>query len=90
MHQGARRGGIVVRAPNADLARDPRWGRTEESYGDDPVLTGVMAAAFVKGLQGSDSKYCEAASLLKSFLANENENDRISSSSNFDLRLFHD
>jgi beta-glucosidase len=85
-----RRAGIVVRAPNADLARDPRWGRTEESYGEDPFLTGTMAVAFVKGLQGNDPKYWEAAALLKHFLANENENDRTSSSSNFDMRLFHE
>jgi beta-glucosidase len=82
--------GIVVRAPNADLARDPRWGRTEESYGEDPFLTASMATAFVKGLQGNDSKYWETAALLKHFLANENENDRTSSSSNFDARLFHE
>lgn len=82
--------GIVVRAPNSDLARDPRWGRTEESYGEDPFLTGTMATAFVKGLQGEDPKYWEAASLLKHFLANENENGRTSSSSNFDMRLFHE
>ncbi|MCU1293656.1 MAG: beta-glucosidase [Bryobacterales bacterium] len=58
MDQGARRGAAESSCvhPMADLARDARWGRTEESYGDDPVLTGVMAAAFVKGLQGSDSK----------------------------------
>lgn len=82
--------GIVVRAPNSDLARDPRWGRTEESYGEDPFLTGSMATAFVRGLQGNDPKYWETAALLKHFLANENENERTSSSSNFDLRLFHE
>ncbi len=82
--------GIVVRAPNSDLARDPRWGRTEESYGEDPFLTGTLATAFVKGLQGDDPKYWETAALLKHFLANENEDDRTSSSSNFDMRLFHE
>ena len=50
---GHRREGIVVRAPNADLARDPRWGRSEESYGEDPFLTGTMTVAFVRGLQGN-------------------------------------
>jgi beta-glucosidase len=81
-----RRTGIVVRAPNADLARDPRWGRSEESYGEDPFLTGTMAAAFVQGLQGDDPKYWMSASLLKHFLANSNENGRDGSSSNFDHR----
>jgi beta-glucosidase len=52
-----RRTGIVIRSPNSDLARDPRWGRSEESYGEDPFLTGTMAAAFVHGLQGDDLKY---------------------------------
>ncbi len=85
-----RRGGLVVRAPNADLARDPRWGRTEESYGEDPFLTGTMASAFVRGLQGDDPKYWEAAALLKHFMANSNEDGRDHSSSNFDERLMRE
>ncbi len=84
------RTGIVIRAPNADLARDPRWGRTEESYGEDPFLTGTMAVAFVKGLQGSNPKYWEAASLLKHFMANSNEDGRGGSSSDFDQRLLRE
>ncbi len=84
------RRGIVIRAPNADLARDPRWGRTEESYGEDPYLTGTMAVAFVKGLQGSNTKYWEAASLLKHFMANSNEDCRGGSSSDFDQRLLRE
>ncbi|MNL63871.1 Xylan 1,4-beta-xylosidase precursor [compost metagenome] len=47
---------MVVRAPNADIARDPRWGRTEESYGEDAFFNGTMTVAFVKGLQGNNSK----------------------------------
>src|SRR5262249_31792057 len=47
-----RRGGLVVRAPNADLGRDPRWGRFEECYGEDPYLCGTLAAAMIHGLQG--------------------------------------
>src|SRR6478735_1337395 len=78
------RGGLVILAPNADLARDPRWGRTEESYGEDPFLTGSLAAAMVHGLQGDDPKYWQAASLMKHLLANSNENGRSSSSSDFD------
>ncbi|HEY0758077.1 MAG TPA: glycoside hydrolase family 3 C-terminal domain-containing protein [Acidisarcina sp.] len=84
------RGGLVVRAPNADLSRDPRWGRSEESYGEDPYLVGTMAVAFVKGLQGSDPKYWMTASLMKHFLANSNEDGRDGSSSDFDTRLFHE
>lgn len=84
------RTGIVVRAPNSDLARDPRWGRTEESYGEDPFLTGTMAVSFVKGLQGSNPKYWETAALLKHFMANSNENGRDWSSSDFDQRLLRE
>jgi beta-glucosidase len=85
-----RREGIVVRAPNADLARDPRWGRSEESYGEDPYLTGTMAVAFVRGLQGDDPHYWLTASLMKHFLANSNEDGRGGSSSNFDERLLRE
>jgi len=84
------RGGVVVRAPNADLSRDPRWGRTEESYGEDPFLVGTLTVAFAQGLQGPDPKHWQAASLMKHFLANENEDTRSSSSSDFDERLFRE
>lgn len=83
------RGGLVVRAPNADLSRDPRWGRSEESYGEDPFLVGTLATAYTRGLQG-DGTYWTTASLLKHFLANSNENLRTSSSSDFDERLFQE
>jgi len=88
--QSLDRGGLIVRAPNADLARDPRWGRGEESYGEDPYLTGTMSVAFVKGLQGDHSRYWLTASLVKHFLANSNEDGRTGSSSNFDSRLLHE
>jgi beta-glucosidase len=85
-----RKDGLVVRTPNADLGRDPRWGRTEECYGEDAFLNGSMAVAFVKGLQGDDPKYWQAASLVKHFLANSNENGRTRTSSDFDDRLFYE
>ncbi len=84
------RGGRVVRAPNADLSRDPRWGRSEESYGEDPFLVGTMATSFTRGLQGDDPHYWTTSSLLKHFLANSNEDGRGGSSSNFDERLFRE
>jgi beta-glucosidase len=84
------RGGMVVRAPNADLSRDPRWGRSEESYGEDPFLVGTMATAFTRGLQGDDPHVWLTSSLLKHFLANSNEDGRDGSSSNFDERLFRE
>jgi beta-glucosidase len=85
-----KRGGLVIRAPNADLGRDPRWGRTEECYGEDPFFNGTMVVAYVKGLQGDDPNYWQAASLMKHFLANSNENGRDSSSSDFDERLLRE
>ena len=84
------RGGLVVRAPNADLARDPRWGRTEESYGEDAFFNGTMVSAFIKGLQGNDKNYWQTASLMKHFLANSNEDGRTYISSNFDERLWRE
>ena len=83
-------GGIVIRSPNADIGRDPRWGRNEECYGEDAYFNGTMVVAFSKGLQGNDPKYWLSAALMKHFLANSNENDRDNSSSNFDERLFHE
>ena len=86
----ARRKGLVVFAPNADLARDPRWGRTEESYGEDPYLVGQLTISMVKGLQGNDPRYWKTCALMKHFLANSNEDGRDSTSSNFDERLFRE
>ena len=79
---------LMLWGPQADLARDPRWGRSEEVYGEDPFFNGTMVVAFAKGLQGDDPRYWQAAALLKHFLANSNEMFRTSSSSNFDQRLF--
>jgi beta-glucosidase len=76
--------------PQADLARDPRWGRSEEVYGEDAFLAGTMAAAFAQGIQGDDPTYWRGAALLKHFLANSNENGRGNSSSDFDERLFRE
>ncbi len=79
---------LMLWGPQADLDRDPRWGRSEEVYGEDPLFNGTMATAFARGLEGDDPKYWQAAPLLKHFLANENEDNRNSSSSDFDERLF--
>lgn len=82
--------GLIVFAPNADLGRDIRWGRTEECYGEDPFLTGTLVTSFVKGLQGNNPVYWKTASLMKHFLANSNENNRVYTSSDFDERLLHE
>ena len=78
--------GLAVRTPNVDLTRDPRWGRAEESFGEDPFHVGKMSAGLIKGLQGDDPKYLLAAATMKHFLANSNEDGRTSSSSDFDER----
>jgi len=85
-----KKGGLVVRAPNADLGRDPRWGRTEECFGEDAFFNGVMTQAFVRGLQGDHPRYWQAASLMKHFLANSNEVGRERGCSSFDDRLFRE
>ncbi|MCJ7449945.1 MAG: glycoside hydrolase family 3 C-terminal domain-containing protein [Bacteroidales bacterium] len=51
------RGGLIIRAPNADVGSDPRWGRTEECFGEDPYFNGIMSVAMIKGLQGDDPQY---------------------------------
>jgi beta-glucosidase len=79
---------LMLWGPQSDLARDPRWGRSEEVYGEDPFFNGTMAVAFIHGLQGDDPKYWQSAALLKHFLANSNEDHRNISSSDFDQRLF--
>ena len=87
---GTRWRALVLRAPNADLARDPRWGRTEESFGEDPYLVAELTVAKIRGLQGDNPRYWKTAALMKHFLANSNEFGRDSTSSNFDSRLFRE
>jgi len=84
------RAGLVVWGPNADLGRDPRWGRTEECYGEDPFLTAKLVTSFVKGMQGENPRYWLVASLMKHFLSNSNENGRTFSSSDYDDVLFRE
>jgi beta-glucosidase len=81
---------VLVNWLNVDLARDPRWGRYEESYGEDPFLTGTLASAYIRGIQGPHPKYWRAAALLKHYLANSNETTRTRSSSDFDERLYRE
>ena len=63
-------GGHISYGPVLDLSRDPRWSRVEESMGEDPVLTGEMGAALVRGLGGGDlSKPYSTLATLKHFIA---------------------
>jgi beta-glucosidase len=59
--------GLTFWTPNINIFRDPRWGRGQETYGEDPFLTGRLGAAFVRGLQGTDPAYLKAAACAKHF-----------------------
>src|SRR3982075_829743 len=59
--------GLTFWAPNINIFRDPRWGRGQETYGEDPFLTGRMGVAFVTGIQGDDPKYFRVISTPKHF-----------------------
>jgi len=59
--------GLTYWTPNINIFRDPRWGRGQETYGEDPFLTATMAKAFVSGLQGNDPKYLKAAGCAKHY-----------------------
>ena len=59
--------GLDFWAPNVNIFRDPRWGRGQETYGEDPFLTGRMAVAFVTGMQGSNSRYYRVIATPKHF-----------------------
>ncbi|HEY5704275.1 MAG TPA: glycoside hydrolase family 3 N-terminal domain-containing protein [Terrimicrobiaceae bacterium] len=59
--------GLNFWTPNINIFRDPRWGRGQETYGEDPFLTARMAVAFIKGLQGDDPRYLKAMACAKHF-----------------------
>lgn len=59
--------GLTVWSPNINIFRDPRWGRGQETYGEDPVLTGEIANAFIGGLQGGDPKYYKTIATSKHY-----------------------
>jgi beta-glucosidase len=59
--------GLTFWSPNINIFRDPRWGRGQETYGEDPFLTATMGSAFVKGIQGNDPRYLKAAACAKHF-----------------------
>jgi len=59
--------GLTMWSPNINIVRDPRWGRGQETYGEDPFLTGSIGTAFVNGLQGSDPRYFKVVATAKHF-----------------------
>src|SRR6187551_3688777 len=69
--------GLTFWSPNVNIFRDPRWGRGQETWGEDPFLTGEMAMEYVKGLQGNDPKYLKAAACAKHYAVHSGpEKDR--------------
>ncbi len=78
--------GLSRWAPTVDIERDPRWGRNEEGYGEDPFLIGKMAGAYIEGMQGNDEKYLRCAATLKHFYANNTEEGRAWKTSDVDPR----
>src|SRR3954467_2181617 len=59
--------GLDFWSPNINIFRDPRWGRGQETYGEDPFLTAKLGAAFVRGLQGDDTKYFRTIATAKHY-----------------------
>ena len=78
--------GLTFWSPVVEPVRDPRWGRTGESYGEDPFLAAEIARGFVRGMMGPDAKYMKAVPTAKHYFANNSEFDRHVSSSDMDSR----
>lgn len=79
-------------SPTVNMARDPRWGRTPETYGEDPFLSGIIGCEFVKGLQGDNPRYLKTVSTPKHFAANNEEHNRSSCNARMserDLREYY-
>ncbi|WP_343227583.1 glycoside hydrolase family 3 C-terminal domain-containing protein [Rhodanobacter sp. 7MK24] len=68
-HAHERYQGLTIWSPNINIDRDPRWGRGQETYGEDPFLTGSLAVAFVHGIQGDDAQHPRAIATPKHFVA---------------------
>src|SRR5215472_3720037 len=78
--------GLVFRSPVINVSRDPRWGRIQEVFSEDPYLTGRMGVAYIKGLQGDDPHYLKVAATVKHFAVNNVETNRQRLSAEVDER----
>jgi len=87
---GSRGNGLSYWSPTINLARDPRWGRNEESYGEDPYLTAQYGIEFINGMQGDDEKYLKTIATLKHFIANNCESERQTGTSVMDEQTLRD
>lgn len=81
---------LIFWSPTINILRDPRWGRTEESYSEDPYLLSRMAVAFVKGMQGDNPKYLKTIATVKHFVANNSEYNRHTGSSDISKRWLNE
>lgn len=70
--------------PTVNMARDPRNGRSDENFGEDPLLSGKMSASYIRGMQGDDKKYIKVVATPKHYAMNSSENNRHTGSSNVD------
>lgn len=83
--------GLTFWSPNINIFRDPRWGRGQETYGEDPFLTGRLAVQFVKGLQGDDPTYFKTIATVKHFAVHSGpEPERHSFDARIDERDFRE
>jgi beta-glucosidase len=96
-HDFARKGkrliyqGLTFWSPNINIFRDPRWGRGQETYGEDPFLTGRLAVQFVRGLQGDDPNYFKTIATVKHFAVHSGpEPERHSFDARIDERDFRE
>ena len=89
-HKDPVRTGLNVWAPVVNPLRDPRWGRNEEGYAEDPWLTGLLGSAYAAGLRGDHPTYLRTAPTLKHFLGYNNETERHRTSSDLPPRVLHE
>ncbi|WP_068921344.1 glycoside hydrolase family 3 protein [Planobispora rosea] len=82
--------GLQLWAPVVNLLRDPRWGRNEEGYSEDPLLTGAISTAYGRGLQGDDPDHLKTAPVLKHYMANNNEVRRDTANSSLRPRVMNE
>lgn len=83
-------GRLAYFSPTINMARDPRWGRNHETYGEDPYLTGEIGTSFVKGLQGDDERYTKIVATIKHYAANNSEYNRHTGNSEMDERTLRE
>jgi beta-glucosidase len=84
-YPGSHNGLLTFWSPTVNMARDPRWGRTAETYGEDPFLTARTGVEFVKGIQGDDPRYLKAVSTPKHFVGNNEEHNRFRCQTDIDM-----